>query len=161
MDGADDAAGVALGGSALVCVVLGGVTVGCNPSMPLAVGAWCAVIATGVLAGLMTRARLRTGHYDLRVHVQAWSISLPPVSGRKARLDVSWHDIQAISVETQVTHGKNGRTHTRYRPTLVLFEQGREVIDTLASQEEAHALADWLRSHLESGNAVPGGLRSA
>jgi hypothetical protein len=158
-------AGVALAVSALVCVVFGGVTVGINPSVPLAVGAWCAVIASGVLFGLMTRARLRAGHYDLRVHVQARSVSLPPVAGRKARLDVAWQDIRSLSVETHVSYSSKGRPNTRYRPTLELTgpdgTSRREVIEALESQQAAHALADWLRAHLEYGNAPSGGLRSA
>ncbi|HZI10630.1 MAG TPA: DUF3592 domain-containing protein [Myxococcus sp.] len=158
-------AGVALGVSALVCVVFGGVTVGINPAVPLAVGAWCAVIGIGALFGLMTRARLRAGHYDLRVNVQARSVSLPPVAGRKARLDVAWQDIHSLSVETHVTHGSKGRSTTRYRPTLVLSgpdgKPRREVIDAMQSEETAHSVADWLRSHLEYGNSGSARLHSA
>jgi hypothetical protein len=156
---------LALGASALVCMVLGGLTVGLDPPMPLAVAAWCAVIGMGLLFGLMARARLRSGYYDLRVHVQARSVSLPPVAGRKERLDVAWRDIRSLSVETQLVPGSKGRSHTRYRPTLVLTgpdgKPRREVIDSMESEETAHSLADWLRSHLEYGDAPSGGLRSA
>jgi hypothetical protein len=146
-----------------VYVVLGGLTVGINPPMPLAVGAWSAVFVAGALAGLMTRARLRAGHYDLRVNVQARSLSLPPVSGRKTRLDVSWNDVRSIRVETHVP--PSPRARTRYLATLELTgpdgKARRETIEALESQEAAHALADWLRSHLEYGNSTAARLHSA
>lgn len=155
-----DSACLTLGISALVCVVLCGLTVGFNPPLPVAAVAWVAVIACGLAAGLRTRTRLKTGYYDLRIHAQARSLSLPPVSGRKAPLELRWSDVQSLRVEPHLTTSR-GRTHTHYRPTLELTTGSREVITSFGSQEEAEALARWLQSYLKCDELTPGEQRSA
>ncbi len=156
---------LALGGSALVCVVLGGATVGFSPPLLVAVGAWGAVIASGMFAGLRTRARVRSGYYDVRLHTEARSLSLPPVSGRKRRLDVRWSDVRSLRVEHRV-RTRRGRKLTWYHPTLELAAPGgqvrQEVIAAFGSQEQAEAMARWLHSYLRCGHeATQGERRSA
>lgn len=154
---------LALGGSALVFAVLGGLMGGFNAPLPVGVGAWGAVIACGVLAGLWSRARRKAGHYDLRLHPQARSLSLPPFSGRKHRLDVRWRDVRALRVEPQVRTSK-GKQVTRYELTLELATSGggrQEAIASFSRQEQAEALSRWLRTHLKVGESAPEEQRSA
>ncbi|SEK38054.1 Protein of unknown function [Stigmatella aurantiaca] len=154
---------LAMGSSALACVVLGGLAGGFNAPLPVGVGAWGAVIACGVLAGLWSRARRKAGHYDLRLHTQTRSLSLPPFSGRKHRLDVRWRDVRSLRVEPQV-RTPQGQV-TRYHLTLERALSGggvsQEAIASFIRQEQAEALARWLRTHLKVGEAAPGEQRSA
>ncbi|RKH36087.1 DUF3592 domain-containing protein [Corallococcus sicarius] len=144
---------LAWGNSALVCAVMGGATGAFIAPLPVGVGAWAVVIACGVLAGLWARARRKAGNFDLCLHAQTRSLSLPPFSGRKHRLDVRWRDVQSLRVEPQV-RVQNKKQVTRYPLTLGLStadgEVRQESIADFARQEQAEAMADWLRTHLKA-----------
>ncbi|WP_244981514.1 DUF3592 domain-containing protein [Corallococcus exercitus] len=155
---------LAMTGAALVCAVLGASTGAYSAPLPVGIGAWGVVIASGVAAGLRVRAKQKSGHYDLRLHAQARTLSLPPFFRRKHRLDVRWRDVRSLRVETQVRQHK-GRQSTHYQPTLELVTDGggvrQEDIASFSRQDQAQALADWLRTHLKVGEAAQGELRSA
>ncbi|WP_242588305.1 DUF3592 domain-containing protein [Corallococcus macrosporus] len=155
---------VALGCAALGCFVLGSATGALTAPLPVGVAAWGVIIACGVFAGRWTQVRLKSGHYDLRLHTQARSLSLPPFSQRKQRLDIQWRDVRSLQVETKVRQHK-GRPVTSYQPTLELSTadggERQEDIASFSSQEEAEALASWLRTHLKVGEAATGERRSA
>lgn len=155
---------LALGFSALACVVLGAATGAYSAPLPVGMGAWGAIIACGVAAGLWSRARRKSGYYELRLHTQARSLSLPPLFRRRPRLEVRWRDVQSLRVETEVRLSK-GRELIRYQPTLELSaEDGgvrQEAIASFDRQDKAEALAHWLRTHLKVGEAALGEQRSA
>ncbi|WP_375761001.1 DUF3592 domain-containing protein [Corallococcus exercitus] len=155
---------LALGCAALGCFVLGAATGALTAPLPVGVGAWGIIIACGVFAGRWSRSRLKSGHYDLRLHAQARSLSLPPFSRRRQRLDVRWRDVRSLRVETQVRQHK-GRPVTRYQLTLERSSADggvrQEDIAGFSRQEQAEALAHWLRTHLKVGEAVSGERRSA
>ncbi|NNB85025.1 DUF3592 domain-containing protein [Corallococcus exiguus] len=155
---------LALGGSAFLCGVLGGVTGGHNAPAIVGVGAWGVVIACGVLTGRLSSAWRKAGRYDLRLHVQARSLSLPPVSGRKHRLDLRWRDVRAIRVDPPVRGNQRGSVN-RYPLTLEHVtadgEARRETIDSFLREEQAEAMAHWLRTHLDVGEAAPEERRAA
>lgn len=95
------------------------------------------------------------GSSDLCLHAQTRSLSLPPFSGRKHRLDVRWRDVQSLRVEPRVrVHHR--KQVTRYPLTLGLStadgEVRQEPIADFARQEQAEAMADWLRTHLKAPN---------
>ncbi|RKH73412.1 DUF3592 domain-containing protein [Corallococcus aberystwythensis] len=142
---------LAMGGSALACVVIAGIAGGLNAPLPVGMGAWGVVIACGVLAGRWVRARRKAGHYDLRIHAQAKSLSLPPFSGREHRLDLRWRDTRSLRVEPRV-HERKGRKETRYALAIeYATTDGLEQQTDIASftrQEQAEALADWLGARL-------------
>lgn len=146
-------------GTSLACVALAGLTVGLHAPLPVAVGAWGVVIVSGVLVGRWSHARVKAGHYDLRLHPQERSLSLPPFSERKHRLAVQWRDVRSLRVEPQAPTRKGGQV-SRYHLTLELSTAdggGRqEAIAGFPRQEQAEALAGWLRTRLELGAVVPG-----
>ncbi|MFY2559783.1 DUF3592 domain-containing protein [Corallococcus terminator] len=155
---------LALGCSGLVCFALGGTLGGFTAPLPLGVGAWGVVIACGVFAGQKARARLKAGRYDLRLHTRARSLSLPPFSARKHRLDLRWRDVLALRIEPQLRKPKEKEVRG-YRLTLELSTAdggGRqEAIAEFTRQEDAEALARWLRKHLKVEETAPDELRSA
>lgn len=155
---------LALGASALGSVVLTGATVGLNAPLPVAVGAWGVVIACGVLAGQRSRARWKAGHYELRLHPQARSLSLPPGAGRKHRLDLRWRDVQSLRVEHQAPPTQKGQV-SRYQLTLehASADAGmkQEIVASFPREEQAEALARWLRTHLQIGEVASEERRAA
>lgn len=155
---------LAMGLSALTCAVLGAATGAYSAPLPVGLGAWGVIIACGVAAGLWSRARRKSGHYDLRLHTQARSLSLPPFSRRRHRLEVRWRDVRSLQVETRVRQHK-GRQVVRYLLTLELSTADggvrQEDIASFQRQEQAEALAHWLRTHLKLGEATLGERRAA
>ena len=144
---------LALGLSAVACAVLGAAAGAYSAPLPVGLGAWGAIIACGVAAGLWSRARRKSGHYELRLHAQARSLSLPPFSRRRHRLDVRWRDVRSLRVEPRVRQHK-GREVVSYPLTLERSTADggvrEEDIASFHRQEQAEALADWLRTHLFS-----------
>nr|WP_257979285.1 DUF3592 domain-containing protein [Corallococcus exiguus] len=59
----------------------------------------------------------KSGHYDLRLHAPSRSLSLPPVSGRRHRLDLRWRDVRSLRVGPRVSSGQVGHLHS-YPVTL-------------------------------------------
>ncbi|NTX66819.1 DUF3592 domain-containing protein [Myxococcus sp. CA051A] len=155
---------LALVGASQACFALGGFMGGFTAPLPVGVGTWGVIIACGVLAGRWARERLKSGHHDVRLHTQARSLSLPPFSERKHRLDVRWRDVRSLRVEPQLHMPKKERVSS-YQLTLQLStadgEARQEAIASFPDQEEADALAHWLRTHLEVGEGAPEELRSA
>lgn len=155
---------LALGVSGIVCFALGGLTGGFSAPLPVGVGAWGLVIACGVFAAREARARLKAGHHDLRLHAQAKSLSLPPFSARKHRLDLRWRDVLALRIVPQLRTPK-GKDVSLYRLTLEVSTahggEHQEAIADFSRQEEAEALEHWLRKHLKLGETAPDELRSA
>ncbi|MFP2958437.1 DUF3592 domain-containing protein [Myxococcus sp. 1LA] len=155
---------LSLVGASLACVALAGVTVGLHAPLPVAVGAWGVVIVCGVLTGRWSYAREKAGHYDLRLHAQARSLSLPPFSERKHRLDLRWRDVRSLRVAPQAPTKKGGQV-SRYHLTLehstAEGEVRQEAITGFPRQEQAEALARWLRTHLEVGEVAEEERRSA
>ncbi|MFY2558055.1 DUF3592 domain-containing protein [Corallococcus terminator] len=149
---------LALGGSAVACGVLGGVLGAYDAPLAVGVGAWGVIIACGVLTSRMSRARRESGRYDLRLHTQARRLSLPAISGRKHRLDLRWRDVRSLRVDPPVRGNQRG-SENRYPLTLEHVtadgESRRETITHFSRKEQADALAHWLRTHLEVGEAAP------
>jgi hypothetical protein len=146
-----------LGGSALAGVMLGGLFGAYNAPLETGVGAWGFVITCGVLAGRLASLRRQSGHYDLRLHPQSRSLSLPPVSGRRHRLDLRWRDVRAIRVGPPASSPEVGHLQS-YPVTLEHIapdgESRQEPVANLPSKEQADALADWLRTHIQVGETA-------
>jgi hypothetical protein len=141
------------GGMGFASMFIVGIPTAFNPPLPVALLTWGAVAAAGVYAFRWTRARVVSGHYDLVVDARARRLSLPAISGRNARLDVAWDEVQAVTVEPHQQKTGKG-TRTTYRPSLELPGNDgprREVIIDVSDAERAEALAAWLRSQLRLG----------
>ncbi|NPD22518.1 DUF3592 domain-containing protein [Corallococcus exiguus] len=156
---------LALGGSAFLCgVFLGGVAGGHNAPVLAGIGAWGLVIACGVVTGRVSSAWRKAGRFDLRLHVQARTLSLPAGSGRKHRLDLRWRDVRAIRVDPPVRGNQRGSVN-RYPLTLdhvtAEGESRPEIIAYFLREEQAEAMAHWLRTHLDVGEAAPEERRAA
>ncbi|NTX07360.1 DUF3592 domain-containing protein [Myxococcus sp. CA040A] len=155
---------LALVGASLACFALGAFMGGFTAPLPVGVGTWGVIIACGVLAGRWARERLKSGHHDLRLHTQSRSLSLPPFSERKHRLDVRWRDVRSLRVEPQFRTPKREQVssyHLTLRLSTADGEARQEAIAGFPQQEQADALARWLRTHLQVGEGTPEELRSA
>jgi hypothetical protein len=155
---------LALGGSALAfAAMLGGLTGGFNAPLPVGVGAWGAIIACGVFAGRWSHARQKAGYHDLRLHAEARTLSLPPISTRKHRLDMRWSNVRSLRVDPHI-RTRRGRPYTLHQLTLELFTADggvrQETIAIFDRQEQAEVLAHWLRTRLEVGKTAPVEQRS-
>ncbi|WP_426747160.1 DUF3592 domain-containing protein [Myxococcus faecalis] len=163
LDAPDTATSVAvtMATSALLCVVLTSTLAGVNPPLAAGVAAWVVVFACGLLVGRHLHARKKAGHYEVRLHRRERRLSLPPIPGRKARLDLRWNDVLSLRVESQVS----AKNKTRYRVTLeVATADGtarQEAVCGHTRQEQAEALAQWLRKDLQVGEVALQALRSA
>ncbi|MFY1825954.1 DUF3592 domain-containing protein [Myxococcus fulvus] len=153
--------GLTMGPAALVCVVFTSILTGVNPPLPAGVVAWGVVIACGLFVGRHIHARKKAGHYEVRLHRRERRLSLPPTLGRKARLDVRWKDVLALRLEPQAPAKKD----TRYRATLEIATADgtarQEAVCDYTKEDQAEALAQWLRKDLEVGEVAPQALRSA
>lgn len=155
---------LALFGSAVVSFLLTAGTMGLDAPLPVGVGAWVVVIACGVYAWRWSRARVKAGRYDLRLNARSRSLSLPPYLQRKHRLDVRWSDVQALRVDPQLRKPP-GKEVSSYQLTLAFSTDDGEAreaaITSFTRQDQADALAHWLRKHLKVGEAAPEEQRSA
>ncbi|MFP2926968.1 DUF3592 domain-containing protein [Pyxidicoccus sp. 3LG] len=145
------------GGAGFAALLVVGIPTDFDPPLPVALITWGAVAAAGVYARWWMQARVTSGHYDLVLDSRARRLSLPAISGRSARLEVAWDEVQAVMVETHQVK-TSGRVRKTYRPTLELTgEDGprRELIVDVLEPERAEAVAAWLRSQLKPGR--PGG----
>ncbi|XXF79406.1 DUF3592 domain-containing protein [Myxococcaceae bacterium GXIMD 01537] len=138
-----------------------------DPPLGVTFALFAGVLLVGLAAGWARRARLGTGRYDLVLDPQARTLSLPPVDGRKERVDVPWAHIQAIKVRTQtfVHGGRRGNTRTSHCPTLeVATPQGTFREETLVDwgdEERAQALVEWLRAEVLRGEPEARRARAA
>lgn len=155
---------LALGGSALAfAAMLGGLTEGFNTPLPVVVGAWGAIVACGVFAGRWSHARQKAGYHDLRLHAEARTLSLPPISTRTHRLDMQWRNVRSLRVAPH-TRTYRRRPYIHHQLTLELFTADggvrQETIAIFGCQEQAEVLAHWLRTRLEVGKTAPVEQRS-
>ncbi|MCP3061157.1 DUF3592 domain-containing protein [Myxococcus sp. K38C18041901] len=153
--------GLVMGPASLACVVLTSSLAGVYPPVLAGVAAWAVVIASGLFVGRYIHTRKKAGHYEVRLHRRERRLSLPPIQGRKARLEVRWRDVLSLRVEPQVPAKKD----THYRATLEIATADgttrQEAVCEFTREEQAAALAQWLRQDLRVGEVSPEALRSA
>ncbi|WP_141326002.1 DUF3592 domain-containing protein [Myxococcus sp. AB025B] len=159
--GTATSAAITMAAAALLCFVFTSILAGGNPPLPAGVAAWGVVIACGLFVGRHVHARKKAGHYEVRLHRREQSLSLPPIPGRKARLDVRWKDVLSLRVESQAS----AKNKTRYRATLEIATADgtarREAVCGDTGKDRAEALARWLRKDLQVGEVALQALRSA
>lgn len=140
-------------GTAFATIFLVGIPTGFNPSVPVALLAWAAIVAAGVYAVRWKRGRMASGHYDLVLDPSARRLSLPAIGDRPARLDVRWDEVQSITVETHTRKTSKGGTQLSYRPTLLLSvgepSRRRQVLVDWSDPDRAEVLVAWLRARVK------------
>ncbi|AKI98503.1 uncharacterized protein DUF3592 [Archangium gephyra] len=147
------AAGVmALGGSSFVALFAVGFVTGFEPSLPVAVLTWGAVIATGVVFARRQREKLASGESELILDETNRRLSLPVGAGREARLEVPWSQVKSVRLEAHTRKDHEGDTVTLWCPTLVLTGaqagERNEVLVEWGDEHKAEVLVKWLGGKL-------------
>lgn len=137
-------------------IAYGKIDGGLQPSPLLITLLWGVVLGSGIFVGMRRRARWKAGDYDLIIDPRDRSISLPPIFGRKQRIDVAWSQIHSLVVESSSSRDSKGKVSTTHRPVIKFIEDGGEVRSEAlgwgSSGSRASELIRWLESRIERGS---------
>lgn len=142
-------------------------TVGGHPNLRLALGVWALVFAAGIGVGLWQWNKQRGGSADLVIDELEQRVELPATFGRKQREALSAAEISGITVERVERRGRRGSVSYVYAVTLQRPGLGGEKLTEWSNEDDAEALAAWLREKLrftepdapprKKSNAAPAG----
>jgi hypothetical protein len=151
-------AGLLVSGIANVGAMLahGTLVGGLQPPLPVLSLLWGIVLGSGIFVGVRRRARWKAGDYDLIIDPHDRSISLPPIFGRKQRIEVAWSQIHSLAVKTSSSRNSKGKVSRTHHPEITFVEDGGEIrsesLGWGSSGGGASALIRWLESRIERGS---------
>lgn len=142
----------ALGGAAIVGVLLGAFALSVMPSMAPIVAIWALVLGCAVFFARRRQAQFDAGLADLTIDAGARTVTLPIGEGRKERVVFPFADISAVSLTTRTvrsTRSRGGggtRTTTRqyYDLSLVGPSESRHRLISEARPERLRAIGEAL-----------------
>ncbi|MBS0260621.1 MAG: DUF3592 domain-containing protein [Planctomycetes bacterium] len=141
------AAGLVIAFGSFAAIFLIGFPTHMDPSLPVALGGWVAVLCGAAMAGIWTARRFDESMRDLVISRFNETLTLPVSGPRREPLTVPWSDVASVTVDS-VRDTKN----RSYFPVVMIQRPDgsltREIVAEKASQWSANTLAAWLRAQI-------------
>ncbi|OJT19457.1 hypothetical protein BO221_34280 [Archangium sp. Cb G35] len=148
---------IAVGCASFVSMFVLAIVMSVYPSLMVAVLAWVAVIATGVIFAKRQHSKLAALDPDLILDERNQMLSVPSCDGRRNRLSVPWSKVKSVFLDQRPYEYSDEGTMTvmtLWCPTLEISAKPNQTLAQWSDKHKAALLVKWLQARLPHAKGV-------